>query len=331
MRRILTLLILLLLHHTAPAQTSLHIESGGSFYISAGAVVFIDSLVLMPSTPYTISDNELARNATTVNSLSTPYISRVYRWSATSPAFTGIVGFYYRDAELNALAEPGLTLHVHDGTSWTPIPPLSRDGGANYIQTNIAGIALNEITLASISGTLPIRWLRVEAWHQDGHNQVQWITASEQNCKNYQVQKSNDGVNWHNLLAAVPAKNTSGPNTYRLTDPETPAPVTWYRIQQNDLDGRSSYSIALLVRVGAELFVQVYPNPFTAQLTVSVNNSKLQMVQVYTAAGILIEQTDVKGERQHILNTIGWATGTYLVTVTLADGSRHISKVFKSN
>lgn len=331
MRQLITLLLLLLLQHAATAQTSLHVESGGSFYMSAGSVVFVDSLVLMPSTPYTISGNELVRNAATVNPLATTYLNRAYRWSATAPSFTGNIGFYYRDAELNTLAEPGLTLYLHNGTTWTALPPLSRDGAANYVQTNVAGMALNEFTLASISGALPLRWLSAEARYQDGHNQVQWITAAEQNCKDYQVQKSSDGVNWYNLLATVPAKNTSGPNTYRLTDPETPLPVSWYRIKQNDLDGRSSYSIALVVRLGAERIVQVYPNPFTTQLTVSVNNSKLQMVQVHNAAGVMVEQTVVKETRQHSINTVNWAAGTYLVTVVLTDGSRHTSKVIKSN
>jgi hypothetical protein len=155
MKRNKILITLLLLTgcalHSAIAQSGLHISSGTDLFIKMGTIFSADSLVLTPSVDFTISgSNALTRTPTATNAYGGTYVGRVFHFAASSIPFSGTIGFYYRDAELNGLSENVLTLQVHEGTSWTPFPTnVTRDATNNIVTTtNLTSVALNELTLA---------------------------------------------------------------------------------------------------------------------------------------------------------------------------------------
>ncbi len=104
--------------------------------LRAGATFFADGLILTPSADITLSGMSLSRNSTVSHATSNPYISRVYRFSANTPAYSGKVQINYIDpGELNSIPEANLELNVHNGTQWQSISGTD-NASLNYVLRN---------------------------------------------------------------------------------------------------------------------------------------------------------------------------------------------------
>ena len=325
MQKILLLILFLPATYLLPAQNSLYLSPGANLFISPGTPLSVDSLVLTPSAGYNITGaNGVLRAATTIHAASHSYIQRVYRWNATLPPFTGNLSFYYKDGELNGISENALTLNVHNGTSWNAyINNVVRDINNNFVTTPLLGVSLNELTLASASGALPMNWLGVEAIKQNGLVSVSWRTANEISCAGYQVEKSSNGLDWSGMGSAVAAYNTPGPNYYTLTDAVLPAPISYYRIRQTDLDAKYSYSIIVSVkgdRTGSTLMM--YPIPAGEVLNIVAGSGLLlKSVMVYSATGSLVAAERPAGASLLTMDVHRLAAGNYTAVIVLSDNA----------
>jgi hypothetical protein len=318
-------LIILLLPAAVPAQSSLHLSPGATFYIGGGTQVAVDSLVLTPSLNYTITGgNGLQRSATPLHNGSNPHISRVYQFTNTLAPFTGVVSIYYRDVELNGLGENLLALNVHNGSGWNAyITNVIRNNSSNFVTTTLSGIALNELTLGTAaSGPLPMVWLNVYAQRRSGVIQISWQTADEDNCANYQVEKSSNGTDWAHLGNALKANNTTGPNNYSLNDNNLPTAINFYRVRQNDLDGKYTYSKTVSVKNDQSGGVWLYPIPAGNVLTVVAGGSlQLRSVNIYNTAGSLVAYAQPQRTASHTIDVQHLAAGTYSAVIILSDGT----------
>lgn len=325
MRKTTLFISFLLYAWLLPAQNCLYLSPGANLYISPGMPLAVDSLVLTPSAGYNITGaNGVLRAATTNHAAGHIYIQRVYSWNATLPPFTGDLSFYYKDGELNGISENALTLNVYNGTSWHAyINNVVRDINNNFVSTPLLGVSLNELTLASVSGALPMNWLGVEAIRQNGLVAVNWRTANEVNCANYQVEKSNNGLDWSSLGIPVAAYNTPGPNHYTLTDAALPAGTSYYRIRQTDLDAKYSYSIVVSVkgdRTGSTLMM--YPIPAGEVLNIVAGSGLLlKSVTVFSATGSLVAAERPAGASLLAMDVHRLATGNYTAVIVLSDNT----------
>jgi hypothetical protein len=144
----------------AMSQSIIHLTSGNEMMIAAGERVSFDGLVLNPSSNFTLQANTLTRNTTITRPAANPTsaILRTYYFANNTAAFTGIIRFYYTDAELNGATESLLVTNVQNGSNWTNVTASSRDGSANYIEAQTNSYAgLREITLTPSNAVLPIR------------------------------------------------------------------------------------------------------------------------------------------------------------------------------
>ena len=148
----LVLVIGSLYFSTASFCQVLYLQSGSNFFISSGTIVSLDSLVLTPSSNYNITGaNRIQKRTTVAHSLSTPYISRVYRLNNTISGYSGKIIIYYQDAELNGITESALNLDVYNGFAWNVYTAnVSRNATNNFVATaRLTNIALNELTLVN--------------------------------------------------------------------------------------------------------------------------------------------------------------------------------------
>ncbi|UOQ74975.1 T9SS type A sorting domain-containing protein [Hymenobacter cellulosilyticus] len=90
--------------------------------------------------------------------------------------------------------------------------------------------------------------------------QLRWATAQELNNAGFGVQKSYDGRSWQRL-GFVPGQGTSTA-AYRYSYSDQEAGAAYYRLVQQDNDGRESYSPVRFV-AGGPVTVQLVPNPAT--------------------------------------------------------------------
>jgi hypothetical protein len=149
---------------------------------------------------------------------------------------------------------------------------------------------LNNIKVSSPSSALPVTWLNFAASYQSTGVVLNWSTTTEQNTKDYVVQHSSDGRNWSNIATIAAAGNSSTVQQYTYVHSNILSGVHYYRVLQNDMDGRESYSKMLVVDfLNAQKSLHVYPNPVVnSQLTVKLE--KKAGIQLFNAAGILVFQ-----------------------------------------
>jgi len=301
------------------AHAQLTVDPGSSLTIQNGTQLHVDGLTLIPSADFTLSNAILSRSATAVHPAVNIYISRVYQFSNTSNAFSGSIQINYTDgAELNGLAEADLTINIHNGTNWAAYPASTRDAINNYVLTNsLSGITLNELTLASQFGPLPVTWLSFTAKAQNNSQSLlQWATAQEQNTKDFYIQHCADGINWVTLGSLPAAGNSNSTSHYNYAHTNPVKGLNYYRIKQADVDSRYSYSpVRMLLFTRALQPFIILGNPVTNNVLALQINMATSLA-FYTADGKLIWQEQVNAGNKTI-DVSRYAKGTYLLkTVT---------------
>lgn len=298
---------------TATAKGQILSIGTSGLNILNGTTVVADNLTLIPSADITISNNTLNRATTIVNGSSNPYISRVYRFTNNTPAFSGSVQINYLDgAELNGITENVLTLNIHNGTAWTAYNATTRDATNNFVLTNsVNSNGLNELTLAGFA-PLPVTWLTFTATKQNQTAVLKWATAQEQNTRNFSIQHSASGKNWTAIGTLQAAGNSNNTRNYSYIHSSPVTGINYYRILQTDLDNQSSYSAIRMLRYTKtdEPFT-IFGNPVTNNmLTVQINEAT--SLALYTADGKLLWNENVNAGSKTI-DMSRYAKGTYLL------------------
>ena len=289
-------------------------SSGTTLTVKSGTIFSVDSLVLIPSTDFALSNISINKTTTAAHTAPHTYIARVYRFTGTSDAFTGNMQINYKDgAELNGIPESALSLNIHNGTIWKPYTPTTRDGSQNFVLTNsLSGVMLSDVTLADASFPLPLNWLSFTAVRKNETALLHWITAQEQNTKNFTVQHSTDGVNW-SAIGTVPASGTGNGN-YSFVHTTPVIGINYYRILQTDLNNRFSYSEIRIVNFASAGPFVILNNPATGG-TVSVQVNIATVLSMYAADGKLVWIAKVN-TGLHQITVAQFAKGTYLLVNT---------------
>lgn len=187
---------------------------------------------------------------------------------------------------------------------------------------------------------LPVEFLTVNALVKVDDVLVSWATASEQNNKGFEVERSVNGRDFDYVNFVAGAGNSTQVVNYQLTDAKvfnkTNSAMLYYRIKQIDMDGRFTYSDIVKVSKDNNQLqsVSVSPNPFVNTLSVSVNTQH--------SGNVSIEVTDIQGRLvgtenvsvQAGSNTISLSelndlhTGIYFVKITIS-GESQVVKVVK--
>jgi hypothetical protein len=303
------------------SHAQLTVDPGSSLTIQNGTQFHVDGLTLIPSADFSLSNVVLSKSATAIHTPVSTYISRVYQFSNTTNAFSGSIQINYNDgAELNGIDEAELTLTIYNGTNWAQYLGSTRDAINNYVLTNgLSGVTLNELTLASqfVPQQLPLTWLSFTAKAQNNNQSLlQWITAQEQNTKDFYIQHCADGINWVTIGSLAAAGNSNSTNHYNYVHTNPVKGLNYYRIKQTDVDSRYSYSpVRMLSFTRALQPFTILGNPVTNDvLTLQVNMAT--SLAFYTADGKLLWQKQVNAGTKTI-DVSRYAKGTYLLkTIT---------------
>ena len=174
---------------------------------------------------------------------------------------------------------------------------------------------------------LPIKLSSLQAFYQNGQVQLNWYAYSQSTIRSFTIEYSQDGQSFAvaGELAANGADNQTTPYVYMHVP--TVAGTVFYRIRETDLDGNMYYSNMAVVKIGNALLTttNVFPNPFTEILQISMQLEKAGMIQValYNAGGQLVKRFQQQGLAG--LNTIAMRNlsallpGTYLLQIKAGD------------
>ncbi|HMP94758.1 MAG TPA: T9SS type A sorting domain-containing protein, partial [Phnomibacter sp.] len=186
---------------------------------------------------------------------------------------------------------------------------------------------------------LPVAFGALSGKQAAGGVQLNWSTYAEIDNTGFYIERSADGQKFSSL-GFVPTKaangNSVGRQQYEFVDVNPLNGANFYRIRQQDKDGKFGYSnvISLVVRNAANQNIsQLYPNPANGQLTVALNQLRGSQVQVQitNAAGVVLSsrRMGVSTQGNIQLSTASLAPGMYVLKLTEENGTTSVVKFMK--
>lgn len=124
------------------------------------------------------------------------------------------------------------------------------------------GMLFDDISITA----LPIMSIQLLAFNAESNNngvQLQWTTASELNNDYFTLQRSTDGVAFTDVLRTDGVGNSAVPVTYVAMDPAPVDGLSYYRLQQTNVQGLVTTLHAVPVQFQKQLAqpITIYPNP----------------------------------------------------------------------
>lgn len=153
---------------------------------------------------------------------------------------------------------------------------------------------------------------------------LRWDTENEMNTRNFEIERSIDGTDFATLVSAVEAANTPGPHAYSFTDEgisSLSSQVVYYRIRQQDMDGRATLSPVIKLRGwgSAEVF-SIFPNPAGNECTLNYNLGQPQEINIQFRdnSGKAVKHLNfhLHGAAQMPLDLKGLSKGVYYLEIT---------------
>ncbi len=198
------------------------------------------------------------------------------------------------------------------------VNPVFAEPGDNIATSYAVGIALDGITGTGINTdyagvfrsaspqlgafeqniTLPITLQSFAGQAIKEINQLKWVTSAEMNSSHFELQRSENGMQFTKIAIINAAGNTSIPQYYEYADRGLLPANSYYRLKQVDLDGKTWYSrIILISRDEASYVIAVYPNPTTGKLNLvagkEMKNARIRIVN--TGGQLVAEKTSISG------------------------------------
>ncbi len=151
-----------------------------------------------------------------------------------------------------------------------------------------------ELNLTS-SGIIPVELSSFNANVKNNSVNLFWTTESESNNFGFEIQRSNNKINFSKIDFIQGQGTTSLSHSYNYTDSPLPPGEYFYRLKQIDTDGTSSLSHVVnvaIVNPSKYMLLQNYPNPFNPNTTITfeiLENSDIKL-NIYDLNGHLVRE-----------------------------------------
>jgi hypothetical protein len=280
------------------------------------------------------------------------YMTRYYSLEGTPPGPDSFfdVFFGYTQAEFDAsdLGMDETMIHMAwydgdpgmcDGLWRKELPTIVTDtpeGGNAMVHTNHYSLW----SFGSPDLQLPVNLTSFEATALDRKVQLDWVTASENNCAGFFVERSTDGENYHRVNADLfrpdgTTGNSGTEQSYSYTDKTVVNGVTYtYRLVDVDIQGNphvndataeatpSLFSDAIVIT--EYKLHQNYPNPFnpSTNIVYDVKDDGFVTLKVYNVMGqevATLVSANRQGGHRYAANfdATGLSSGIYFYTVKM--------------
>jgi hypothetical protein len=211
-------------------------------------------------------------------------------------------------------------------TTWT-LYRANFTAGANYTYimfecngTN-ANILVDSLQIQILP--LPVSLLYFKATAEGGAVNLEWATGSELNSQSFTVERSLNAVDFEEVKNLSAAGNSAAYREYTSIDFNPNGGTNYYRLKQTDLDGSSTYSEVIPVKVSAK------ENRFIPGANPIVSGENIQFKYVLNEGGALdvsvmdrtgrpvykTLETYPAGENGFSISTAGLNKGIYILRV----------------
>ncbi|MEO5892864.1 MAG: T9SS type A sorting domain-containing protein [Ferruginibacter sp.] len=173
------------------------------------------------------------------------------------------------------LNHPGMQAFLEDAFLNTSAPiTLTGTTKFNFAVTtdmasgNIDRFRIVYKTAAFNASTLPVTFSSIKGSLQSNKIVVEWKVENEINIEKYEVERSDNGINFSSVSEASVNKQNGAVRGYSWVDNSPVTGNNFYRVKSVDLDGSKKYSLVVKVtRVKANAgSITIYPNPIKGNM-----------------------------------------------------------------
>lgn len=249
------------------------------------------------------------------------------------------------DATAGGVLAPGETYEVRfqvtvndpgEGRSVRPIMNVARIRAAS--DANVDFVDDGTAIINPDNGPLPVTLLSFNATLlPDNKVKIDWSTSMEVSCRDYTIEKSQDGKFFSELLT-VPCSGTfRSVQSYVALDDVSFADgtVAYYRVRQSDIDQKKNYSKIIAVKLKTTAArITCAPNPFYSYLNINVewHRSEVARVKILTLQGNQVISKNIEMIKGLNYISVGGLSnlpsGPYLIEC-ISTGRKITGKIFK--
>ena len=153
---------------------------------------------------------------------------------------------------------------------------------------------------------------------------ITWKTASEINNDLFEIQKSDDAINWTTWKTVYGVGNSSSVVEYEAVDLSPYQGTTYYRLKQIDFDGTETIFDPVAVTLLALLDnISLYPNPSQGQVTFKVADEiGIDELRIIDLSGNTVFYEKMNNEVSVLGKDLRFlGPGIYVVTITTVSGN----------
>ena len=165
-------------------------------------------------------------------------------------------------------------------------------GKSASINNNAPGCnSEEEVEEVCASSILPVAWSEpLNVIREENGHLLTFATAQEVNNQKFILERSKDGIQFHNM-DEIDGQGTSSKVThYALKDDAPLNGMNYYRIKQVDYDAHFSYSNIAAIRNSSETtLLNLYPNPASTTLHMESLDTRME-IQIYNYQGTVVKK-----------------------------------------
>jgi hypothetical protein len=188
-------------------------------------------------------------------------------------------------------------------------------------------------TTTLLSSPLPVTLLDFNGYLGNKVINLEWSTASEQNSKYFEIQKSLNGTDYNKIGTVNAVGNSSSISIYHFTDMK-PVEFNYYRLKMVDADDHFIYSKSILIKnpfITQDL--QVLNNPFETFIKLRFTKQPKSKIHVQlmseNGSKVLDRQLTATNEVMIDLSSIHISRGAYFLRAEV-DGELYVRKLIKN-
>ncbi|MFA6924048.1 MAG: hypothetical protein WC223_07315 [Bacteroidales bacterium] len=263
----------------------------------------------------------------------------ILRYYDITPSTTGLnltsLKLEYFGSELNSINETSLTsfFSTNTGSTWREVAP-SEVTSSYVLLSPVNSFQRTRWTLGDSGSPLPVELLSFYGIYENNKVNLYWATASEINNDYFVVERSTDLKNFETIATVKGHGNYNGTLKYTATDENPSQGVVYYRLKQNDYDGKYKYSDVIEVNTNANTNKLISEQPYFNGNEIEINVENISTpslnVEIFTINGSLVYRntyTTLKNDSKIKINSGNFARGA-VYFIRISDDRESIVKKF---
>jgi len=183
--------------------------------------------------------------------------------------------------------------------------------------SDVAFVSYNRSTIG-IGSILPVNFSGFKTSLNQNVVTLNWSTASENGSASFSIERSQNGRDFTEISRTAAAGESNSAKTYVYTDKLSNTGTYYYRIRENAVDSRKTYSATnKIIYQAGESGLSVAPNPAVDNIKIGyISTDEEQTITVRNLSGHLIYSAKLPaGSNQTELNLAKFPSGNYSIVI----------------